>query len=305
MSDVTALPGAAGREPIVLDGDAVRGRGETREFAVSGAQLAAYAAATGDTRPSRVAGEVASPAFGFVPLTRLLFDVAAKVAGDVGPTGLVHTHQRFRLRAPVVAGERLRLDAHVADLRDSRFGGVVTIVAETSGEDGTALGTQVVTALVVGSTTVNPIEDPEHAPPDLAARAGQAPTGGGRLPVAVDRDHPARYADASGDRNPIHLDAAFARAQGFPGPIAHGMCTLALSCHALEAMRGTEAEPARLEVEFTRPVFPGDDLTVRWHERTGGYGFDVVNRKQRVVLRSGLLTWPAVDRPRQGRPRRR
>lgn len=294
MSDAKAmLNQATGQaEPVVLDGDAVRGKSETREFAVDGERLAAYAAATGDTRPSRVSGEVASPAFAFVPLTRLLFDVAAQVAGTLSPTGLVHTHQRFTAREPIVAGDRLRVDAHVADLRDSRFGGVVTIVADTSREDGTALGRQVVTALVVGSTTVNPVEDPAYAPSDLAAGGAGRPDGG-TLAIDVDRDHPARYAEPSGDHNPIHLDAAFARAQGFPGPIVHGMCTLALACHALEAMRGEAAEPAGLAVEFTRPVFPGDRLTVRWADdpATGGYAFDVVNRKQRTVLRGGRLSW--------------
>jgi acyl dehydratase len=294
MTDAMAmLNKATGQdEPIVLDGDTVRGKSEAREYAVDGAQLAAYAAATGDTRPGRVSGEVASPAFAFVPLTQLLFDVAAEVAGRLTPTGLVHTHQRFTARGPIVAGDRLQVDARVADLRSSRFGGVVTIVADTSREDGTRLGQQVVTALVVGSSTVNPIEDPAHAPSDLAGSGGSKPAGG-TLALAIDRDLPARYADASGDRNPIHLDAAFARAQGFPGPIVHGMCTLALTCHALEALRGTEAEPAGLAIEFTRPVFPGDRLTVRWedHAATGGYAFDVVNRKQRTVMRGGSLTW--------------
>ena len=36
-----------------------------------------------------------------------------------------------------------------------------------------------------------------------------------------------RYAQASGDHNPIHLDQAFARSAGLPGVIAHGMLTMA------------------------------------------------------------------------------
>jgi hypothetical protein len=185
------------------------------------------------------------------------------------------------------------VDAHVADLRSSRFGGVVTIVADTSAEDGAPHGSQVVTALVVGSTVVNPIEDPAYAPADLASSGGGGRPSGGTLAIAVDRDHPVRYAAASGDENPIHLDAAFARAQGFPAPIVHGMCTLALACHALEAMRDTVAEPSELAVEFTRPVFGGDKLTVRWADDPGGrgYAFDVVNRKQRTVMRGGKLAW--------------
>jgi len=38
-----------------------------------------------------------------------------------------------------------------------------------------------------------------------------------------------QYAEASGDRNPIHLDETFARSAGLPGVIAHGMLTMAFA----------------------------------------------------------------------------
>ena len=237
MSDAMAMisraRGQAG--PVVLDGDQVRGRTETRRYQVDGAALAAYARATGDTRPERISGQTASAAYAFVPLTALLFDVVDEVAGGAGPVGVVHTHQDFRFHSPIVAGDELTVTARVADLRS------------------------------------------------------------GRVTVAVDRDHPVRYAAASGDHNPIHLDAAYARNAGFPGPIVHGMCTVALSAQALEAANPHFGTVARLAVEFTRPVFPGDQLTVRFdaavpEDREGrDLFFEVVNRKQRTVMRGGLL----------------
>ncbi len=44
----------------------------------------------------------------------------------------------------------------------------------------------------------------------------------------IDREMLARYAEASGDTNPLHLDPEFARKAGFPDVIVHGMLSMAL-----------------------------------------------------------------------------
>jgi len=292
MSDPMAMiQQATGKdEPVLLDGNEVRGRSETRKYTVDGETLAAYAAATGDTRPERLKGEVASPAYAFAPLTKLLFEVVEEVAGDVGPTGVVHTHQDFSFHSPILAGDELTVVAYVADLRNGPFGGVVKVHAATTRADGSKVNDQTVTALIVGSKVENPILDESF---DYVAPAAVGKPAKGSATVAVDRDHPVRYAAASGDNNPIHLDAAYARNAGFPGPITHGMCTVALTCHALEAAYPELTTVNRLAVEFTRPVFPGDKLTVKFDETGGSPGadlvFEVVNRKQRTVMRGGLL----------------
>jgi acyl dehydratase len=69
----------------------------------------------------------------------------------------------------------------------------------------------------------------------------------------------------SGDRNPLHSDPEFAKAGGFPKPILHGMCTYGFTGRALlHTLCGSD--PARfksMEGRFSRPVFPGEALTVR------------------------------------------
>jgi len=49
-----------------------------------------------------------------------------------------------------------------------------------------------------------------------------------RKEVAFTKEQIAAYAEASGDRNPIHLDDEFARTVGLPGIIAHGMLQMGL-----------------------------------------------------------------------------
>jgi len=69
------------------------------------------------------------------------------------------------------------------------------------------------------------------------------------------------YAEASGDRNPIHLDDAFARSVGLPGVIAHGMLTMAFANQMLTDWLGDSGRLARLEGRFGGMVLPGDQVT--------------------------------------------
>lgn len=62
-----------------------------------------------------------------------------------------------------------------------------------------------------------------------------------------------RYADASGDHNPIHQDEEVALAVGLPGVIAHGMYTMALAARAVSSWF-PGAEVVSLGCRFTNPV---------------------------------------------------
>jgi acyl dehydratase len=88
-----------------------------------------------------------------------------------------------------------------------------------------------------------------------------------RDPVAVrvysvDGDQPVRYAAASGDRGPYHLDESAAKAAGFPGVILHGLCTMAFASRALveTVCAGDSTRLRRFGLRFTQPAFPGRDL---------------------------------------------
>ena len=73
-----------------------------------------------------------------------------------------------------------------------------------------------------------------------------------------------RYADASGDHNPIHIDEAFARTSPMGGIIAHGMLVLAFISEMMTAAFGRQwLESGKLEVRFRAPARPGDMITAR------------------------------------------
>jgi len=68
------------------------------------------------------------------------------------------------------------------------------------------------------------------------------------------------YADASGDHNPIHVDADFARSVGLPGTIAHGLLELGILAEAISSWAGGSANLRSLSCRFSKPLLPGDTI---------------------------------------------
>jgi 3-hydroxybutyryl-CoA dehydratase len=72
-----------------------------------------------------------------------------------------------------------------------------------------------------------------------------------------------KYADASGDHNPIHVDEQFAASTPLGGTIAHGMLVLAYMSEMLSSAFGEPWDGSgRLSIRFRSPARPGDTLTV-------------------------------------------
>jgi acyl dehydratase len=73
-----------------------------------------------------------------------------------------------------------------------------------------------------------------------------------------------RYADASGDPNPIHLDDEFAKSVGLPGRILHGLWSMAQVARAhTDGAGGDPRALKRLSVQFRGMGFPEQEIVVR------------------------------------------
>ena len=70
----------------------------------------------------------------------------------------------------------------------------------------------------------------------------------------IDRELLKRYADASGDQNPIHQDEAFAKSVGLPDVIAHGMLTMGLVGQYVSDWAGGSAHVKEYSARFVKPV---------------------------------------------------
>jgi len=96
-------------------------------------------------------------------------------------------------------------------------------------------------------------------------RAGGVMQPGDELPelrVTPDRYLTIRYAGASGDFNPIHVDEAFARQVGLPGTILHGLWSMAQVARAQTEAAGGPAALRRLSVQFRGMGLPERELRV-------------------------------------------
>jgi 3-hydroxybutyryl-CoA dehydratase len=78
----------------------------------------------------------------------------------------------------------------------------------------------------------------------------------------VDPYRPVYYAAASGDFNPIHIDAQVGRAAGYAGVILQGMCTYSWLSDACVAYLGEPARLKRVRARFIKPVQVGDVIRV-------------------------------------------
>ncbi len=109
----------------------------------------------------------------------------------------------------------------------------------------------------------------------------------------VTREDQALTYRLSGDRNPLHSDPAFAAMGGFSKPILHGLCTYGFTGRALlHALCGSD--PSRfksMNARFSRPVIPGDALTVSiWVDGESAL-FRTTNQDGLVVIDQGQFTF--------------
>ena len=93
--------------------------------------------------------------------------------------------------------------------------------------------------------------------PDLIA-GGEIPA----LSITPDKYVTNRYAGASGDFNPIHIDEEFARAVGLPGRILHGLWTMAQVARAQTDAAGGPEHLKRLSVQFRGMGMPEQEIVV-------------------------------------------
>jgi acyl dehydratase len=83
------------------------------------------------------------------------------------------------------------------------------------------------------------------------------------LKVTPDKYLPHRYAGASGDFNPIHIDPEFAKQVGMPGNILHGLYTMSQVARAnVQAAGGDPRSLKRLSVQFRGMGFPEQEISV-------------------------------------------
>jgi 3-hydroxybutyryl-CoA dehydratase len=108
--------------------------------------------------------------------------------------------------------------------------------------------------------------------------------------VPLTEDMMTVFAAISGDLNPLHLDEAYARQNGFPGRVAFGMLTSSLYSRLVGMyLPGKRALLQGIDVEFKRPAHIGDVLTVSGEVTYLNEAYRRVELKGQIVNPAGKL----------------
>ena len=290
---------------------------EPARLPITPAAVAAYLQAVGDELP--IYAET-----GFAP-PLLLAAATLGLLESAIPAGSIHTIQEVEARRAVRQGETL--SAVVNAERPRERGGRqfaafhCALSSPTDTDEPPALTSKTTIMLPSAASTAPPNPAPARhrpQPPDDAA-GSQSPESGretdresgggmaGGLPVIsrrITQPQLNAYAAASGDHNPLHLDAEFAAATQFGGIIAHGMLTLAFLSEMLTAVWGERwLSAARLRVRFKGAAYLGDLVETRGQANpSGGYAVSVVNAANGETLITGTAALNGPARTNGGGP---
>lgn len=279
-------------DALAFDDNALNHWTDDDHFEVTRERVAQYAEATNDPIPAHRAGDVAPPVFAIVPV----FEAMMMPTVDVLPVELVprvvHGEQDFFFHRPIRPGDKLVSRGKMIGYEGLDNGTRAAIFLECRTESGELVNEQYVTCFVRGFNAGRKVGEltPSHKFDERLR--DQAPLA--KVAQHIDADQTFRYAPASGDPMPIHLDEEVARDAGLPGIIAHGLCTMAFTSWAvLTEVAGSDVTRLkRFAVRFSKMVLPGDDLETRiWRKdaRDGvtAYAFETA-RGEDFVITDGL-----------------
>ena len=255
-------------------------------YEVTAEAIEKYARATNDLNERYLGDDVvASPIFCIVPAFNSFMEAAMdpKLGADL--LRLVHGQEDHLLHTTIGPGDVLTVVPVLESVERKDAGETFTVAAGITKADGTPA------AEVRGTMLIRGTGDRRAA---AAAASSEAP---GSEPVyeettKVDEDQTYRYAEASGDNNPIHLDENTAKMAGLPGIILHGMCTMAIATKgAVDGLAGGDpTRVKRVSVRFSRPVIPGVELTTRfWAGPSDEYSFETYNPDGKTVIKNGRV----------------
>ncbi|MBC7792531.1 MAG: MaoC family dehydratase N-terminal domain-containing protein [Clostridia bacterium] len=247
--------------------------------------IAAYIDATGDVACGDFAPPMMAVAMsiqGALPLLK-----RSDIIGDPARLAyMVHAEEQITWFSPLRAGDELSVAADLL-ARDQRASGEAIIVATQVKNQRRERIAQTRSTLLIR----NPKPASLRALRAETTRRVTPPQPTFSMQWQVDPDQAERYANASGDHNPVHLDNDAARKVGLKGRILHGMCTMAFAQRTV-ITKLCDSDSTRLkslQARFVKPVFPGDILTCfGWpKEAAGQFGFEVRNQCGLVVVRDG------------------
>jgi acyl dehydratase len=203
------------------------------------------------------------PTFAVIPAFPALMGLSAGV--EINPVMILHGEQGFRIHKQIPTSGTLTTAGVVTGCYDKGKGALVTLDVTTKDANGEVVFTNTSGIFIRGAGGFGGERGPEagNAAPDRAPDKSVEMT---------TLDIQAAIYRLSGDRNPLHIDPAFAKMAGYDRPILHGLCSFGHVGRAVMA-EYCGNDPSRLAAfscRFSGVVYPGDTIiTDMWDEGNG------------------------------------
>lgn len=206
----------------------------------------------------------AIPSFGTIPPFSMMMGLSSLDGVDINLAQILHGEQQLTVHGTIPTSGVVTQQGKVIDVYDKGKGALIVLEVISSLEStGAALFTNRAGVFVRGEGGFGGDPGPARAPrppvgePDHVVETTTLP------------QQALLYRQASGDRNPLHADPAFAAFAGYERPILHGLCTYGMVAKAVvdTVFDGDTTRFGSFNARFSGHVFPGETLITRmWGE---------------------------------------
>lgn len=257
-------------------------------------EIDAFARAVDDTNPRYLqesgSEQIGSPTFAVQPLFDALETAMMDDELDADMLHLVHGDQEMTFHGVIRPWDLLTPRSYIGAIVEKSSGWLID-VHQNLYRDGELLIEARSGLFVRRPKGADGTRSPKKKPAPSEEATQEAPTPIFEQSQVVSADQPRRYADASGDQNPIHVDKEVALSAGLPDVILHGLCTMAFAARALVEgpLEGKGEDLLSLKVRFASPVTPGTRLITKIYagDEPGHFSFETTTEEGRPVLSMG------------------
>ncbi len=285
------------KETVKLNRDYIGKTYKSGSLLVDDESIRRYALATNERNPlytnkAQAAKLIAPPIYPVVFIPMLLEQLVEEgEAMGLDILKVVHAEQEMTWRSVIRPGDQIHSSAEIVGMKQVGVNELLELEILCRREDEIVVEMQY--RLMLRGTGKGKKKKGE-SPTTMKKRKKVA-----EQTVFVTEDQGRRYADASGDHNPIHTSDEVASLAGLPRAILQGLCTMAIASQAIvdELLNGDPSRLKAMKVRFSKPVFMGQELTTGIYEagsdekKNQVVHFETRDSKGVVVLTRGIAEY--------------
>lgn len=231
---------------------------------------------------------VAPPMYAVAATWGSLLQATTDPSVNIDPLRLLHSAQDMEFLGPIRPGDLITSYSTIISIEPKPTGEEMLVRIDAHNQHDQPVLKALFTAFVRGGRNRKVPITPREPEPDRGEPLFS-------VAQQTEPDQTVRYAEASGDRNPIHLDENIAKMAGLPGIIVHGLCTMAFVSRIVidRLCKGEPLRLVRLRARFSRPLLPGLTITTSFWPGDDSpgrdvYTFETVNPRGQAVIRGGI-----------------